>query len=287
MNRLFWIHTILFLWICTGSSQVNKEMQAALDINYYPDSLQTDQNVIEKCKLDVYFSELSKDNVTIIYIHGGWLKGGDKFNLPKELLDTGFNIVSVNYRLSPKVMAPLYIEDVAAAISWIFKNVKNYGGDEEKIFLMGYSAGGYLASLVGLDKKWLSKYGINTNQLAGLFILSGQMVTHSTITKEMGYPDNKILIDEYAPLNHITNNAPPLILFTGDRNIDIPGRYEENSFFKKMMDVSGHHYIKLFELQGYGHSNVVPAIPVIMKEIESIIHHEQYNSPQNSDSNLN
>ncbi|WP_300433980.1 alpha/beta hydrolase [Christiangramia sp.] len=275
MHRLSWICIILFSWIFTANSQVNKEKQAVFDINYYPDSLQTSQDIIAKCTLDVYYSELSKDNVTIIYIHGGWLKGGDKIELPKELLDTGLNIVSVNYRLSPKVKAPLYIEDVAAAIAWTFKNVKDYGGDEEKIFLMGYSAGGYLASLVGLDKKWLSNYGINTNQLAGLFILSGQMVTHSTIIEEMGYPDNKILIDEYAPLNHITNNAPPLILFTGDRIMDIPGRYEENLFLKNMMEVSGHNYTKLFELQGYGHSNVVPAIPLIMNEVQSIINHEK------------
>ena len=64
---------------------------------------------------------------TIVWFHGGGLTGGEK-EIPFALKEKGFAVIGVNYRLSPKVNAPAYIEDAAAAVAWVFKYVKNYGG---------------------------------------------------------------------------------------------------------------------------------------------------------------
>ncbi len=61
-------------------------------------------------------------------------------------------MIGVGYRLSPKVQHPVYIEDAAAAVAWTFRNIASYGGDPDKIFVTGISAGGYLTAMVGLDK---------------------------------------------------------------------------------------------------------------------------------------
>lgn len=59
-------------------------------------------------------------------------------------MDKGFAVIGVGDRLSPKVTAPAYIEDAAAAVAWVFKNIEKYGGNNDLIFVSGHSAGGYL-----------------------------------------------------------------------------------------------------------------------------------------------
>jgi len=64
------------------------------------------------------------------------MEGGNKF-IPKELREQGFAVVAVNYRLSPKVKNPAYIEDAAEAVAWVFKNIEKYGGRKDHIFVSG------------------------------------------------------------------------------------------------------------------------------------------------------
>ena len=66
---------------------------------------------------------------------------------------------------------------------------------------------------------------------------------------------------------HVRRDAPPLVLITGDRELEMLGRYEENAFLMRMMKVAGHTNTKLYELQGYGHNMVAPAIPILLKII--------------------
>ena len=77
-----------------------------------------------------------------------------------------------------------YIEDAAAAVAWTFNNIQKYGGNNQYIFISGHSAGGYLASMIGLDKKWLAVHKVDANSIAGLIPFSGHAITHFTIRKE-------------------------------------------------------------------------------------------------------
>ena len=180
-------------------------------------------------------------------------------------------IVSVNYRLSPKVKSPAYIEDAAASIAWAFNNIKSYGGNSNKIFVAGHSAGAYLALMVGLDKQWLNNFDIDADNIAGIISLSGQTITHSTVREERGIPRSKTIVDEYAPLYHARKNAPPLLLITGDRDIDMAGRYEENLYLERLMETAGHSDTHLFEVQGFGHKDMHnPGIQLLIKEVERV-----------------
>ena len=60
----------------------------------------------------------------------------------------------------------------------VFQNISQYGGDAKKIFVSGHSAGGYITTMLGLDKTWLSRYGVDANNIAGLIPFSGQMISH-------------------------------------------------------------------------------------------------------------
>jgi len=65
-------------------------------------------------------------------------------------------------------------------------------------------------------------------------------------------------------------DAPPLILITGDRELELLGRYEENAYLMRMMKLNGHKKTKLFELGGYDHGMTEPAFPLLIKEVLKI-----------------
>ena len=240
------------------------------DIPYYSESInQSDEYIKERCKLDIYYPAKVKNFATVVWFHGGGLTGGNK-EIPERLKDNGFCIIGVNYRLHPKVNAPKYIEDAAAAVAWVFKNIQNYGGDTSSIFVSGYSAGGYLTLMVGLDKRWLKPYDIDANQIAGLIPFSGQTITHFTVRKERGIPETTPIIDDLAPLYYVRADAPPLLLITGDRELEMLGRYEENAYLKRMMLLVGNKETRHFELDGYGHGMTEPAYPLLIKEVKRI-----------------
>ena len=234
----------------------------------YRTATEQDPYSTERCRLDLYYPKNQDDYPTVVWFHGGGLEKGNK-EVPTELKDKGLAVVAANYRLSPLAKAPAYIDDAAAAVAWTFQNIERYGGNRKKIFVSGHSAGGYLTSMIGLDKSWLEKYRIDANEIAGLVPYSGHTVTHFTIRKERGIPETKIIVDVLAPLNHIRSDAPPMLLITGDRELELLGRYEENAYLWRMMKVSGHQKTELMELDGYDHGAMAqPAHPLLLKFID-------------------
>jgi len=264
---------LVFFLILTGSIAYTQktDYDTKANIRYYDDaSYGSDTYKAERCVLDIYYPKNTKGFATIVWFHGGGITQGSK-EIPQALKDKGYCIIGVGYRLSPKVKAPVYIEDSAAAIAWVFNNVAKYGGDADKIFLSGHSAGGYLDLMVGLDKKWLGKYGIDANKIAGLIPFSPQCITHFTIRKEKGIPNEQPTIDEYAPLFWVRGDAPPLLLITGDREMELLGRYEENAYMARMMKLNGHKDTRHFELDGYGHNMADPAYPLLLNEVGRVL----------------
>ena len=263
---------LLVLIIFGYSNLIAQELTYDLkkSISYYPESTQnTDNYIKERCVLDLYYPKEIDSFATIIWFHGGGLKAGEK-EIPKALMEKGHAVIGVNYRLYPKVKAPVYIEDAAAAVAWTFKNIESFGGNPDAIFISGHSAGGYLASMVGLDKSYLLKHQVDANKIAGLIPFSGHTITHFTVREERGIEGNQPIIDQYAPLYHVRSDAPPLLLITGDRELELLGRYEENAYMMRMMKVSGHKETRILEMQGYDHGMTYPAFPLLLKEVERI-----------------
>ena len=236
----------------------------------------------ERCRLDVYCPAGSKNFATVVWFHGGGLKGGNR-KIPKELKNKGIAVVSVNYRLHPKVKSPAYVEDAAAAVAWTFQHIEEYGGSRQRIFVSGHSAGGYLTSMVGLDKRWLKAHQIDADDIAGLIPFSGHTITHFTVRKERGIPEEQPVIDDMAPLYHVRKEAPPLLLITGDRELELLGRYEENAYLWRMMQVAGHTETQLYELDGHDHGQMVaPAHPLMLRFIQKVLKKQNITGKQTS-----
>ena len=273
MKKLIVLLFFFFLGVASFAQKLEYETKS--NIQYYSAvTNKSDSYINERCVLDIYYPKNTKGFATIVWFHGGGLTGGSK-EIPEALKNKGFAIIGVNYRLAPKVKGAKCIEDAAAATAWAFNNIANYGGDTSLIFLSGHSAGGYLISMAGLDKKWLQKEGIDADKIAGLIPFSGQCITHFQIRKENGIPDTQPTIDAFAPLYYVRADAPPLLLITGDRELEMLGRYEENAYMARMMKIAGHKQTKLFELDGYGHGMTEPAFPLLINEINRILKDKQ------------
>ena len=259
---------LLLFFLFIGLNSFSQQAERKNNIFYYPDSTSIkDAYIKSQCRLDIYYPKNVKNFATIVWFHGGGITGGSK-EIPKALMDQGVAVIGVGYRLSPKAKAPAYIEDAAAAIAWAFKHVAEFGGNNKLIFVSGHSAGGYLGTMVALDKQYLAKYNINANDIAGLIPFSGQAITHFTVRQEMGIKDTQPTIDKYAPLYHVRADAPPMLLITGDREQELLGRYEENAYLNRMMKLAGHKSTRLYELQGFDHGGMaVPAFPLLLKEV--------------------
>lgn len=259
---------VAFTASAVAQDKADVKSKTEKDIAYRTGDKLTDA-MKERCKLDVHYPEGAKDAPAVVWFHGGGLKGGEKA-IPEALQNKGVIVIAANYRLSPTAKAPEYIEDAAAAVAWAFGNVEKYGGSKKKVFVSGHSAGGYLTSMIGLDKKWLKAHDVNADDLAGLVPFSGQAVTHFTIRAERNIPDTRAVIDELAPIYHVRKDSPPLLIISGDRNKELRGRYEETAYFWRMMKEVGHKDAELLELQGYDHGGMAePAFPLLLKFVKA------------------
>ena len=276
MKQFFWFTSksalsLLFSIFISFNLFAQQHYTTEKNIKYYSDSINQKDNYLSTlCTLDLYYPENTINFPTIVWFHGGSLTGGKK-QIPKALMEMGYAVIGVEYRLSPKVSAPAYIEDAAASVAWVFKNIEKYGGNSNLIFVSGHSAGGYLGMMITLDKQYLSKYNIDANKIAALIPFSGQAITHFTIRKEVGIKNTQPIIDKYAPLFFIRSDAPPMLLITGDREQELFGRYEENAYLWRMMKLNGHTKTTLYELQGYDHGGMAePAFPLLLKEVAAV-----------------
>lgn len=229
-----------------------------------------DDYVEERCRLDLYYPKGMTNYYTVVWIHGGGLMGGSK-EIPEELMEKGIAVVAINYRLHPMVKCPTYIEDAAAATAWVFEHIGEYGGDPQKIIVAGHSAGGYLTSMLCLDKQYLAAYGIDADNVATYVPLSGQCITHSTVRRERNIPRTQPIIDEFAPAYHVRKDAPPILLVTGDRDLEMPARFEENAYLASLLKQVKHPGTVLYEVEGFGHGGMgAPGRLILLQRIRDL-----------------
>lgn len=260
---------IFFLFlVSTLSANAQQQYITEKNIQYYP-AAENAKNayMASQCRLDIYYPKNAKDFATIVWFHGGGITGGAK-EIPKELMEKGYAIIGVGYRLSPKVKAPAYIEDAAAAVAWVFNHISDYNGSKKLIFLSGHSAGGYLSTMVTLDESYLKKYDIDAGSIAALISFSGQAITHFTVRNESGIAALQPTIDKYAPLYFVRADTPPILLMTGDREKELFGRYEENAYLQRMFKLAGNKRTTLYEFQGFDHGTMVtPGFALLLQEV--------------------
>lgn len=124
----------------------------------------------ERRTLDVYAPAGGKKLPVVVWVHGGGWKAGDKKSVgfkPRAFAEQGFVFVAINYRFVPQVTVKEMAGDVAKAVRWVRDHAAESGGDPDRIFVMGHSAGAHLAALVCTDDRYLKAEGVPMAALAG------------------------------------------------------------------------------------------------------------------------
>ena len=132
----------------------------------------------ERHLLDVYTPEKPSDKPlpVMFWIHGGGWQVGNKDDValkPKALTERGFVVVSTNYRLLPEVTMDVLIRDVAASFGWVHRNIAKYGGDPNRIYVGGHSAGAQLAAIICTDDRYLKEQNVSFDVLRGCVPVDG------------------------------------------------------------------------------------------------------------------
>lgn len=196
-------------------------MKNILDICY---------NEKTKQHLDIYLPN-NNDFSVIIYFHGGGLEAGDKSGekvFYNCMASHGFAVVTANYRLYPNAKYPDFLVDAAQVVSWVFNNISKYG-NPRGIYVGGSSAGGYISQMLCFDNRWLSNHNIKPTDIAGFIHDAGQPTCHYNILRERGLDTRRVIIDDSAPIYHISDEEkyPPMLVIVSDD--DMQNRFEQTT----------------------------------------------------------
>ena len=211
----------------------------------------------DRCRLDLYLPSGATGFPCLVWFHGGGLETGSRKDAERwavSLAADGIAVAAVDYRLSPKAAYPAYVRDAAAAAAWVQAHVATCGGDTRRVFVGGHSAGGYLAAMIALDRRWLAAAGMDPEALAGAIPVSGQMSTHSTVCKEREIPRGAEVVDAAAPLTHARADAPPMLFLVGDR--DLAGRADQNRRMQEALVKAGCAASRLLEMSDRDHDSI-------------------------------
>ena len=130
----------------------------------------------ERNVLDIYAPPGAKNLPVVFWIHGGGWQQGDKSGVlekPKAFTGNGFVFVATNYRLLPNVDMRTLIRDVAKSLGWVHEHIAEHGGDPQRIFVMGHSAGAQLAALLCTDDRYLKAEDVPFAALKGCVPVDG------------------------------------------------------------------------------------------------------------------
>lgn len=176
--------------------------------------------------LDVCYPVDAAAAPVVVFFYGGAWRSGNKRlyrYVIKALARRGYVAVVPDYRIYPQVRYPCFLEDAALAVRWAKDNAKRLGGDPDKLFLSGHSAGAHIAAMLALDVRWLHAVGLSPGRdVAGLIGLAGPydfLALQDDVVKQVfGDRDRP----ETQPASHVGPGAPPALLLTGsnDRLVD-------------------------------------------------------------------
>ena len=172
-------------------------------------------------KLDVYVpAAAAKPAPVVIFFYGGGWTAGDKdmyLFAGQAFASRGFVTVIPDYRLYPEVSYPAFLQDAAAAVRWTVDHIAGQGGDPRRIYLVGHSAGAYIAAMLTLDRRWLGAVGLDPRrQIRAMVGLAGPYDFLPLDTDQLkaifGPPDQW---PSTQPINHVEGDGPPMLLVAG------------------------------------------------------------------------
>jgi acetyl esterase/lipase len=217
-------------------------------INFFPQGTVLHGNIpynndtLQKHLLDIYLpANSSRKLPLVIFIHGGGWLGNDKYadmgymkKTVAEIINSGFALASIDYRFSTQAVFPAQMLDCNRAISFLFDNADKFDFDKKRFAVMGFSAGGHLASMVGLSKN----NNINTFFMPGtsklfsfkavvdfygpaeliMFPGAGNEKSPESILIGATPLDRPDLAEAASPVTYVDKDDPPFLIIHGGKD---------------------------------------------------------------------
>jgi acetyl esterase/lipase len=256
-------------------------------------------------KLDFYAPKVKpkKPMPVVMWIHGGGWKGGSKNNPRKALpiLERGYILVSVGYRLSGEAIFPAAIADCKAAVRWVRANAKTHGMDPDRVGVWGSSAGGHLVALLGTAgdvTQWdaiheeNADYSSRPNAVCDWFGPTDFLRMNDFPSKidhdADGSPESRFIgapiqtVPEKTqlanPIKYISEKTPPFLIMHGDNDMSVC--YNQSELLFGALLKAGHSS-QLYKVVGGGHGfrGAKNATPEILFKMSADFFDQQFKAP--------
>lgn len=231
---------------------------------------------LDRQALDVYTPhDTNSRRPIVIFIHGGSWTSGSKSEylfLAESLTSRGFVTVVPNYRLHPQVKFPAFVEDIAIAVAWTRAHAPEFGGDTQRIFLMGHSAGAQIGAMLVFDDEYLRRVGGDPSWIKGFIGVAGPydfLPFEEQYLRDIFGPES-----EYArsqPINFVNSDPskiPPALLIHGDADTTVWPKNSRN--LAKRMRAAGAQVVERY-YPGMNHTDVMAAFSVYFRGRRSLL----------------
>jgi len=215
--------------------------------------------------LDVYAPKRPERRPVVIFFYGGTWSAGKKSDyafVGAALAERGYVTVIPDYRLYPEVKFPTFVEDGARAVAWAQQHARDFGGDPDRLVLMGHSAGAHIAALLALNSSYLAVAGVRPHSVAGLIGLSGPYALApdtATLHAIFGAPYTP---SEWQPVNFADRTAPPTLLLHGAADDVVYSSHTEklrDALLSQGAEVETHLY------PGRGHADTIASFTFVAR----------------------
>ncbi len=180
--------------------------------------------------LDIYQPTNLPSNLTshaehglpvVIFIHGGSWQHGEKEGhgfIGRSLAQAGYLTVVIDYRLAPKNIYPDFINDSVSAIAWVYQHIAEYGGDPNKLFVMGHSAGAFNAVVAVDDVRFWRNSHVPTTAIKAVIGLAGPYsFDYRQYQSKIAFPAH-LHPEGVMPDRHVRPDAPPHYLMVAEND---------------------------------------------------------------------
>lgn len=193
--------------------------------------------------------------VVVFYYGGTWKKGSRAYYRPLgiALSGAGFAVAIADYRLFPEVKYPAFMEDAAAALSWVQAFAETFGGDPGAIRLMGHSAGAHMSALLCLDPTWLEAENLSPTLIRKFVGLAGpysaNLMRAGSVAPIFEAASDK---SRTRPIKMIaaTRPMPPSLLLHGSADRTVGWQNSQN-FANAIRDIGGEAQTEFYNRIGH------------------------------------
>lgn len=248
------------MWLTSACSPISV-LNAVIPENGYHSIADIAYGSHHRQKLDLYFplpSATSGQGKTIIFFYGGSWESGHRQQykfVAEALTSAGYNVVIPDYRVYPEVRFPDFVHDAARVVSWVKQSIAQYGGNPDRVFVAGHSAGAHIAAMLALDESYLARVQLQPGDLSGMIGLAGPydfLPLKSETLKTIFGPENERWRSQ--PIHFANGNNPPVLLLVGNNDLTVLPRNSRN-LAAKIQENKGN--VKLVEFDDYGHVAMV------------------------------